>query len=252
MARRKLLGDLAITQKGIEQNGRECGYLVRGDFNMQRPLIFIHGSPGNALDWKWFLKNPEDDCALCVISRPGYGLSGGEKPLLEKDAEIFGHILERLTTERGATIIGHSLGGGFAAALAARYPDRVERLILVGASLDPGLEKIHMVQRLFAAPPLSWLLTRSLRHCNQELIQYPDFLIKLKGELSSIRCPVDIIHTTDDRLVPRDNVDYIRHYFKNADICVHELEQGGHFLNLSSPELISEIITSGKQHQNVP
>lgn len=243
MQRRKLLGKLDITQKGIDAGGRECSYLVNGNPYKTKPVIFLHGSPGNALDWTWFLKKDGIDRTICAINRPGYGLSGGEKPDLGKDAQMIGHILERMTAEHKAVIVGHSLGGGIAAYLAAHYPERVEGLVLVGASLDPDLETIHAIQRVFALPPFCWLLSRSIRNSNRELLQYPEFLISLKKHLPAITCPVDVIHSRDDRLVPFDNVDYMRHYMKNAAIRVHDLEDGGHFLNLSRPELIAEIAT---------
>jgi pimeloyl-ACP methyl ester carboxylesterase len=78
----------------------------------------------------------EDGYQVTALDLRGHGSSGREPPW-NTDTHV-GDLLETadaLGTER-ATWIGHSFGGRMIAALAARAPERVERLVL----LDPGFD----------------------------------------------------------------------------------------------------------------
>ncbi len=73
---------------------------------------------------------------VVAVDLRGHGDSGREPPW---DTET--HVADLLETVAAleietATWIGHSFGGRVSAALAARFPERVERLVL----LDPGLD----------------------------------------------------------------------------------------------------------------
>ncbi len=242
--RRGLLAKLWITQKRFKLNGRETSYLLASQTKDLPPVLFLHGTPGNALDWAWFLKKAASRLSIFALDRPGFGVVDKKPPVLEQDIETLREALA-LAFEHGekVVVVGHSLGGGLAAKLAAEYPEMVKGLVLVGASLDPGLKAIHPIQRHAARAPLSWLLPRSVRNCNIELLQYPEFLNALQPDLEEISCPVTVIHSRNDRLVPYRNVDYVQKYFSNvASLNVVTLDRGGHFLNKSRPRLLLEAI----------
>jgi pimeloyl-ACP methyl ester carboxylesterase/DNA-binding CsgD family transcriptional regulator len=73
--------------------------------------------------------------------RLGVGMSdreiGPEDLSLERDVAMLEAVLDELAWER-AVVIGGSSGGCAAIAFAARFPDRVERLLLYGAYADGG------------------------------------------------------------------------------------------------------------------
>lgn len=56
---------------------------------------------------------------------------------LEQHAAAMAGLLDRLQI-RGAVVVGHSMGGSVAIALAHDRPDLVSRLVLAEANLDPG------------------------------------------------------------------------------------------------------------------
>ena len=231
--RQKLFGAPPLTQKSLDAAGRTVTWLEAAQAKNLPPVIFLHGTPGSALDWAWLLKNAAKKYTLAAVDRPGFGLEDKNAPRLQNDMETLAIVLAQYANdEQKPVIVGHSLGGGLAARLAADYPDKVGGLVLVGASLDPALERILPVQRLFAAPPLSCLLTFSLRNSNIELLQYIDFLNDLRPRLPRITCPVTVLHSRDDRLVPYANVDYIEKNFTNAAAMnIRSFDTGGHFLN---------------------
>lgn len=231
--RQKFFGVPPLTQKSFEAAGRTVTWLEAAQAKNLPPVIFLHGTPGSALDWAWFLKNAAKKYTLAAVDRPGFGPKDRKAPSLQNDMDALAAVLAHYADGgQKPVIVGHSLGGGLAARLAADYPDKVGGLVLVGASLDPELERILPVQRLFAAPPLSHLLTFSIRNSNIELLQYIDFLNDLRPRLPRITCPVTVMHSRDDRLVPYANVDYIQEYFTNAaPLKIKSLDTGGHFLN---------------------
>jgi pimeloyl-ACP methyl ester carboxylesterase len=245
-AREKLLVIPPITQKSFEAAGRTVTWLEAATTKDLPPVIFLHGTPGSAHDWAWFLKNAADKYTLVAVDRPGFGSMDKDAPRLQNDREALAVVLAHYADGgQKPVVVGHSLGGGLAARLAADYPDKVGGLVLVGASLDPALERILAVQRLFATPPLSHLLTFSLRNSNIELLQYIDFLNDLRPRLPRITCPVTVLHSRDDRLVPYANVDYIRKNFTSAaPLNIMRLESGGHFLNKTRAGTVLDALST--------
>ena len=77
---------------------------------------------------------------LVRYDAPGVGMSDREdgqlrERTLETEVALLGAVLDKLGLER-VTLLGGSSGGCAAIALAARFPDRVERLLLYGAYAD--------------------------------------------------------------------------------------------------------------------
>lgn len=231
--RRAFLAAPHITQKQFEKSGRTATCLEAARAEGLPPVIFLHGTPGSAHDWGWFLNNAADAFTVVAVDRPGFGPLDRAAPRLENDMGALAAVLAHYAGGGQRPVVaGHSLGGGLAARLAADYPDRVGGLLLIGASLDPALERILPVQRLFARPPLSCGLSASVRNSNAELIQYIDFLNALRPLLAGVTCSVAVVHSRDDRLVPHANVEYIRRNFLNAAaMTVISPDSGGHFLN---------------------
>ena len=103
------------------------------------------------LDWqnprfRRFWEATTEGHRLVRYDRPGVGLSDRDVPpeesTLEREVELLGEMLDVLDCER-ATLLGGSSGGATAITFAARFPHRVERLLLYGtfadgASIAPG------------------------------------------------------------------------------------------------------------------
>jgi pimeloyl-ACP methyl ester carboxylesterase len=101
-----------------------------------RCLVFLHGIGGNSDGWAKQLSAFGDEYRVIAWDAPGYGQSFDfpeEAPSLEGYASEFAAVLEGLDVER-AIVVGHSLGGLIAACAAAKYPARIERLVLAACS----------------------------------------------------------------------------------------------------------------------
>ncbi len=96
-------------------------FQVRGQ---GKPIIFLHGFPMNQTVWDEFVPLLTDTNKVITIDLPGFGKSTALESsfTIEEVADI---ILDRLSAEKisGSTIIGHSLGGYVALAMAEKRPD---------------------------------------------------------------------------------------------------------------------------------
>ena len=233
--RGRLIRKVHITQESMPVGDGALTFLVAEGAVTKVPpipIVFLHGTPGSALCWKGFLAAP-DDYRVIALDRPGFGPAKGGNPELGEEIRALGELLKIIVSENGKAIVaGHSLGAGLAARLAVEHPGMVRGLLLIAGSIDPELERVLPIQRIFAMPPWSWLFTRSIRSSNRELLDYTEFLRKLRPELAKITCPVAVIHSRDDRLVAYANVIYAEQHFTNAaPFKIISLDSGGHFIN---------------------
>jgi triacylglycerol lipase len=100
-------------------------------------VLFLHGFGGNGTNWS--LQFPALRARFTVIALDQLGFGESSKPHLAYNADVLAdsaiHFLDALAIKR-ATIVGASMGGDVAARIAAKYPRRVERLLLMDASGD--------------------------------------------------------------------------------------------------------------------
>jgi 4,5:9,10-diseco-3-hydroxy-5,9,17-trioxoandrosta-1(10),2-diene-4-oate hydrolase len=125
-------------------------------------LILIHGILRFAEDWTHNLEALAQTHRVYAIDLIGYGCT--DKPDIEYRLDDFvafvRGFMDAVGIER-ATLIGHSLGGGVAINVAHRYPERVERLVLVaGAGFG---QKVHLFFRLASLPVLPRLWAHPTR-----------------------------------------------------------------------------------------
>ncbi|MGM0583192.1 MAG: alpha/beta fold hydrolase [Pseudomonadota bacterium] len=99
------------------------------------PLVYLHGfeqHPGSA----GFLEALARDRKVLAPEHPGFGESGGFEDIADI-LDVVLHYRDYLEThvEQAGLVdlVGHSLGGMFAAEIAAICPDLVRRLVLVNA-----------------------------------------------------------------------------------------------------------------------
>ena len=113
----------------IVTNGITLNYYRSG--GDKPPLILCHGITDNGLCWLRVGQVLENDYDLIMIDARGHGLS--DKPdtgyARTDHANDVAGLIEALGLEK-PYVMGHSMGGGTAATLAANYPDLVGCAIL--------------------------------------------------------------------------------------------------------------------------
>ncbi len=211
-------------------------------------VLFVHGSPGSLSAFIDFLADSALTNRALVITtdRPGFGYSnfGMAEPSLAKQAATLKPILEKYKN-KPVILIGHSLGGPVIAQMAIDYPDLVDGLVLVAASIDPELEPNETWFRApLATPFLSWVLPRSFRASNEEIYQLKPQLENMLPRWKEIKCPVIVIQGEKDSLVPAGNADFAKKMLVNASVDIVMKKDMNHFVPWNNPELIRQAILS--------
>ena len=98
------------------------------------PVLCIHGLTANCRSWDRIASTLAPDYRVLAMDLRGRGLS--DKPekgyFVEQHVQDVHHVLEDLGLKK-VILMGHSLGAFASLAFAARYPDLVEKLILIDA-----------------------------------------------------------------------------------------------------------------------
>jgi pimeloyl-ACP methyl ester carboxylesterase len=210
--------------------GSSLSTLVAGDPAGIR-VVLVHGTPGSAEAWTDYLLDPPAGVELVAMDRPGFGRSGPPGALVHLSDQAAAVAALLPADGRRAVLLGHSLGGPIVARVAAEHPDRVAAVVLLAASLDPELERIHPMQPLGAWRPLRALLPRAIRNANDELMALRPELVELAALLPRITAPVLIVHGSDDDLVPVANVPFMEARLTGARCRVTRVLAGrNHFL----------------------
>ncbi len=124
--------------KTIElKNDIKLAYIDEGD--SKETIIFIHGLGSYLPAWKKNIAELKKNFRCIAIDLPGYGKSSKDTyPFtMEFYAEVLSEMMEKLEIT-SATIAGHSMGGQIAIVMSLKFPDKVDKLILVSPA---GFEK---------------------------------------------------------------------------------------------------------------
>jgi pyruvate dehydrogenase E2 component (dihydrolipoamide acetyltransferase) len=133
-----------VEERDIDVGGIMTHCLIAGPVNAPH-LVFVHGLGGSLTTWSLNLPAFAGQFRICALDLVGAGSS--DKPATDYSVPALAAFLARFLDALGPdwqheSIIGHSLGGAVALALAASYPQKVERLVLVdSAGLGPEIDR---------------------------------------------------------------------------------------------------------------
>jgi pimeloyl-ACP methyl ester carboxylesterase len=97
-----------------------------------KPLLLIHGYGAGIWVWEKQIDILSQSYRVYALDLIGHGFS--DRPKITYTSEIYIHFLRDFMNAVGierATLIGNSMGGGIAWAMAILFPERVNRLILI-------------------------------------------------------------------------------------------------------------------------
>jgi pimeloyl-ACP methyl ester carboxylesterase len=97
------------------------------------PLLYLHSAASEAVPFP-FYADLANSFEVHAPAHPGFLESQGIEQIRTVEDYVYHYLayLDQMGWQR-ARIVGLSLGGWIAAELAARYPERVEKLVLVGS-----------------------------------------------------------------------------------------------------------------------
>jgi 3-oxoadipate enol-lactonase len=121
-----------------------------------RPVLYLHGQPGLGSDGDLVARALAPDHRVLLPDRPGYGGSPPDPVPMEDNAALVADLL-RARCDEPVTVVGHSYGGGVALLLAARCPELVAGLVLVGSV--GRSDSIGAFDRVLALPGVGEVMT---------------------------------------------------------------------------------------------
>jgi proline iminopeptidase len=130
---------LRTGEHNVVLNGVRVWYRIAGSASSTRPpLVFLHGGPGYNSHSFSVLAGPRLEQSIRVVYYDERGSGRSERPwtghyqldTLVEDVEA----LRRALGVPKIALMGHSFGGTLALEYAAKYPEHVSRMILVGAA----------------------------------------------------------------------------------------------------------------------
>lgn len=263
--------------KSVEVNGLRTNYLEAGSTDSP-PLLLIHGSgPGVTAyaNWNGVIADLAREHRVVAPDMVGFGYTQPPADIAAfRKADWVSHLVAfmgALGIGR-ADIIGNSFGGALALGIAERSPERVGRLVLMGAvsvpfpisagldavwSFRPTREAMRELMHIFAYDPnlvtdpivesrLQASLRPETRAQYEALFQAPlqerlDDLSFPEDVLAGIAHPALIIHGREDQVIPLETS--IRLSQLLADSELHVFGRCGHWTQIERRTRFVDVVT---------
>ena len=211
------------TRDGAIING--VRFLPKGE--SKGVVLYLKGNSKSIKGWgKFAVDFTRHNYNVIMVDYRGFGKSTGRRSqkAIKRDLQEVYNVLKEKTTEDRIILYGRSLGSGFAAKLASMNNPK---MLILDA---PYYSLTKVTARYMPFMPLSLL------------IKYP---LPTYKWLRYVRCPIHIIHGTDDKLIPYKTS--VKLSQVNPDNTrLHSIIGGGH-KNLNTFEsyhrILGEILT---------
>jgi len=245
----------------IQVDGRLVRYQQAGG-GEATPLLLIHGFGGDLNNWLFNQIPLSAGRPVYALDLPGHG--GSEKslpgPAVDDLAAFVGSFLRALEIER-VHLVGHSLGGAIALALALAEPARIRSLTLIApAGLGPEINMAYIdgfvaaerrkelkpvVEMLFADPAVA------SREMIDEILAYKRLdgvtaaLRQITaacfggagqaGRLNEVTMPVQAIWGERDAIIPAAHAKAVARH--------HLLPGAGHMVHMEAAAAVNALIS---------
>ena len=177
------------------------------------PLVFVHGLLVSGRYMVRAATRLAPEHPVYALDLPGYGKSSKPQatPSIADLSTVLDHWMDAVGLER-AVLVANSFGCQIATDMALRYPKRVERLILVGPTIDPhhhsARQQVARLARDGTREPLTYApiitadvwdmgVPRALRMARVALADH------IERRLPRVTVPTLIVRGGRDPLVPQ-------------------------------------------------
>ena len=129
------------------------------------PLVFLHGFGASSFAWRHNLAVLAEHHKVAALDLLGSGKS--DKPRVDYSPDIWVNLVNEFARAQGyrkITLIGNGLGGLIAAEFALKFPDKVDKLVLVdplGQSYQLSRGRRLLNARLLGGPAFRLLFRKS-------------------------------------------------------------------------------------------
>jgi pimeloyl-ACP methyl ester carboxylesterase len=265
------ISTLEVSVRGVRSPALTAGPPVGAE-----AVVFVHGNPGPADDWRDLLARAGELGRAIAPDMPGYGHADKPKDFrysVDGYAEYLAALLDMLGITR-AHIVAHDFGGPWALAWAARHPGALASATLIntGVVID---YRWHHYARIWRTPVLGevFMATASRpgfrvllgrenpRLTRDQLDRIYDAsrswatkraVLKLyratpaatlaapAAALRPLDRPALVIWGSKDAYVPREQAERQRQAFPSAQVEL--LDGNGHWVMLEDPERVASLV----------
>lgn len=125
-------------------------------------IVALHGFTGESADFGPLREHLAAGVTLHAPDFPGHGARRHQRSLRDYSIEAHLELITEAATTPQITLLGYSLGGRLALHWAVAHPERVARLILIGASPGLATGEEREERRLADATLADFIRTRGL------------------------------------------------------------------------------------------
>ena len=262
--------------KFVQVDGKKMHYLEKGE---GKPVILIHGFLYHTVMWKKNIDDLSKKFKVYAVDLWGWGYS----ERLKENEYSFGRYGKQIVgfmdalKIRNASLVGQSMGGGISVYVAAHFPERVDRLILVDPTVIPySMTATGRVYQLpFVGEFLNALPGDSLAKNNIKAVwfydpqkvtdEYAEEVLRpsrIKGsyagmmytlrnvlkapyvqeeaqKLAQLNKPILLVHGREDIAIPLDRSQQLNALWKGSQLVI--FEKAGHTPHEEYPEKFNQL-----------
>ena len=249
--------------KFVTVNNKRVHYIEKGN---GKPIILIHGFLYHTVMWEKNIDALAEKYKVYAIDLWGWGYSERLKKM-EYSFEFYGKqvigFMDALNIKR-ASLVGQSMGGGTSVYVAANYPQRVDRLVLVAPAVLPypmtttgKIYQVPFIGEFLNAIPGDALMKNNIKNVwfydkNKVTEEYSEKVLQplcIRGSyagamyilrnvvknpfvereakiLAKINKPTLIIHGREDIAVPLNRSQALNNLWKGSRLVI--FEKAGH------------------------
>lgn len=210
-------------------------------------LFFIHGSPGTAMDFKRYLKDPTLNSLANIVAydRIGYGQENRGKVLesLEEEVNLLHQLIKPFKPSK-IILVGYSFGGTVVMASEKEYMKKIVLAAAVRGDLQPMFWAMNLYQWKFSRPLVPLVFQGASIEKLRHVTELPAYEKRWNQSPSNVLS----IHGKEDYIVPFENSLYLKELFEDDKFSLIPLEEGNHSLIWTNFEFIkTELIKSIEQ-----
>ncbi len=149
---------MSISALEVSVRGVRSPVLTAGPPDGAEAVVFVHGNPGPADDWRPLLARSGELGRAIAPDMPGFGRADKPKDFgysVDGYAQHLAALLDQLGITR-AHIVAHDFGGPWSLAWAARHPDALASATLINTGVLIGY-RWHRYARIWRTPGLGEL-----------------------------------------------------------------------------------------------
>jgi|TARA_B110000305_G_scaffold238334_1_gene303517 pimeloyl-ACP methyl ester carboxylesterase len=191
-------------------------------------IVFVHGSPGSAMDFKRYLldKDLNKRANLISFDRVGYNKDNiGDIQTISTEAQILNSLISELDIPH-TILVGYSYGGPVALASKKQY----KKIVLCAPAIYSEVEPMFWFLNLYRWKVTRWLIPEFLKAASKEKLQHKEDLKTLEKKWVENSSNILSIHGDTDRIVPYENSLFLEEQFSRDQFELITLEKASHDL----------------------